>query len=96
MISMDIHDIQSVRLPDDGYGKDTYYIIFNIGDKAWITFMAFFLEWTQLQPPEKELQKEMTKKIQKGMTTPSNTPDARFEAVSEKSHVNLEGMKTGF
>jgi len=54
--------------------------------------MAFFLEWTQIKPPEKELQKEMTQIIQKSMTTPSNTPDAMFEAVSEKSHGNLEGM----
>ena len=30
------------------------------------------------------------------MIHPSNTPDARFEAVSAKSHVNLEGMQMGF
>ena len=30
------------------------------------------------------------------MITPSNTPDARFEAVSEEPHVNLEGMQMGF
>ena len=27
---------------------------------------------------------------------PSNTPDARFQAVSKKSHVTLEGMQRGF
>jgi len=27
------------------------------------------------------------------MITPSNTPDTGFEAVSEKSHLNLEGMQ---
>jgi len=37
----------------------------------------------------------MTKIIQKGMITPWNTPAARFEAVSEKLHLNLEGMQVG-